>query len=81
MILMHPVSTEKAIKIMELENKITFVVDRRASKKAILNAFADEFKVKPLSVNTQIRNNKKIAVIKLGPETQAADIASKLGMM
>ena len=28
MILMHPVSTEKATKIMELENKITFVVDR-----------------------------------------------------
>ena len=81
MILLYPVSTEKAIKIMEIENKMTFVVDKRASKEAILNAFAEEFKIKPVSVNTQIRNNKKIAVIKIGPENQASDIASKLGMM
>ena len=81
MILLYPVSTEKAIKIMEMENKITFVVDKRASKEAIANSFAEEFGVKPSSINTQIKNNKKIAVIKLKPENQAADIASKLGLM
>ena len=81
MILLYPVSTEKAIKIMEIENKMTFVVDKRASKASIMNAFTEEFKVRPLSVNTQIKNNKKIAIIKLKPENQAVDIASKLGLM
>lgn len=81
MILLYPVSTEKAIKIMETENKITFVVDKRASKMSIANAFTEEFKIKPLSVNTQLKKNKKIAVIKLNQENHAADIASKLGLM
>ena len=43
-ILLYPVSTEKAIKMMEIENKIIFVVDMRASKTEIINAFQEEFK-------------------------------------
>jgi len=81
MILQYPVSTEKAIKIIETENKLTFVVDRRTTKKDIAKAFQEEFKIKPLTINTQIKNNKKIAYIKLKPENPALDIATKLGLM
>ncbi len=81
MILKYPVATEKAVKIIETENKLTFVVDRRATKKDIAMAFEKEFKTKPISVNTQIKHNKKIAYIKLRPETPALDIAIKLGLM
>jgi len=80
-ILKYPVATEKAVKIIETENKLTFVVDKRATKKDIAEAFEKEFKIKPLNVNTQIRHNKKIAYIKLKTETPALDIATKLGLM
>lgn len=81
MILQHPISTEKAIKMIETENKMAFIVDKRASKAEIMNAFQEEFKVKPLSVNTHIKRNKKIAYVKLKPENQAIDIATRLGLM
>lgn len=81
MILLYPVSTEKAIKIMETENKITFVVDMRASKTEIINAFQEEFKIKPISVNTHVRKSKKFAYIKLKQETPAIDVATRLGLM
>lgn len=81
MILVHPISTEKAIKMIETENKIAFVVDKRATKTDIINAFQEEFKIKPISINTQIKKNKKIAFIKLKPENQAIDVATKLGLM
>lgn len=81
MILKYPVATEKAVRIIETENKLTFVVDRRATKKEIAEAFEEEFKIKPVSINTQIKRNKKIAYIKLKPETPALDVATKLGLM
>ncbi len=81
MILLYPVSTEKAIKMMETENKITFVVDMRASKTEIINAFQEEFKIKPTSVNTHVKKSKKYAYIKLKQETPAIDVATRLGLM
>lgn len=81
MILQYPLSTEKAVKMIEAENKIIFVVDRRASKKEIAKAFETQFKIKPLSINTMIKSNQKTAIIKLKPENQAIDIATKLGLM
>ena len=80
-ILLYPVSTEKAIKMMEIENKIIFVVDMRSSKTEIINAFQEEFKIKPISVNTQVKRSKKFAFIKLKQETPAIDIATRLGLM
>lgn len=80
-ILITPITTEKAIRAIELENKISFVVDTRATKPQIAEAIKDMFKVKITKINVQIRNNKKIATIKLGAETPAIDIATKLGLM
>ena len=80
-ILLEPLTTEKVIRQIELENKITFVVDRKATKEEIKKELEKTFKAKVLDVNTQIRNNQKIAFIKLKPETPAIDIATKLGIM
>jgi len=80
MILIKPITTEKAIKLLETENKISFIVDRRATKKEIAKEFEEKFKVKVKAINTMIRSNKKIAIIKLSPETPAIDIATKLGI-
>lgn len=81
MILQYPIATEKAVKLIEAENKITFVVDRKASKAKIKAAIEKEFEVKVDSIKTEVRKNKKIAYIKLKADFPALDIATKLGLM
>ncbi len=80
-ILICPLTTEKAIKMIEIENKMTFVVNRKSTKAEIAEAITKSFKSKVKSINVQIRNNKKIAFIKLKSETPAIDIATKLGII
>lgn len=81
MALLHPVATEKTIRAVELENKITFVVDKNSTKPEIAREIENSFKVKVEKINLMIRKNKKIASIKLKPESHAIDIATKLGIM
>ncbi len=81
MILKYPLRTEKAVKLIEIENTILFVVDRNANKKQIAEEIGRQFNVNVESINTEIRNNKKIAYIKLKKESPAIDIATKLGLM
>ncbi|MDO8642328.1 MAG: 50S ribosomal protein L23 [Candidatus Woesearchaeota archaeon] len=81
-IILHPVSTEKSIRLMESENKLVFVVDRRADKPAIKKAIEALFKTKVANVNTQITSKgEKRAVVQFSKETPAIDIATQLGMM
>ena len=80
-VLLNPITTEKAVRQIELENKISFVVDMRATKGQIATALKEMFKAKIAKINVQVRNNKKIAVIKLKQDSPAIDIATKLGMM
>jgi len=81
MILQYPLTTEKAVKMIEAENKIVFVVDRRATKPEIKKSLEKEFNIKVENVKTEIRQNKKIAYIKLKKEFKAIDLATKLGLM
>ncbi|MFH1823392.1 MAG: 50S ribosomal protein L23 [archaeon] len=80
-VLIEPLSSEKVIKMLELENKMVFRVDRRARKTDIKKEFEETFKVKVVKINMQIRNNKKIAYIKLDKKNPAINIATKLGMI
>ncbi|MEM1535886.1 MAG: 50S ribosomal protein L23 [Candidatus Pacearchaeota archaeon] len=81
MILIEPVTTEKALRMIELENKIVFVVKRDAKKQEIKKEVEEIFNVKVEKVNVHIKKNKKIAFIKLKKETPAIDVATKLGIM
>ncbi|MBS1266246.1 MAG: 50S ribosomal protein L23 [Candidatus Woesearchaeota archaeon] len=81
-IIKYPISTEKSIRLMEAENKIVFVVDRKANKPEIKKAVEDMFKVKIIKVNTHItQDGEKKAYIRLDDETPAIDIATQLGLM
>ncbi|MEM5778526.1 MAG: 50S ribosomal protein L23 [Candidatus Aenigmatarchaeota archaeon] len=81
-ILLYPLLTEKAIEKIEKENKIIFVVSRKANKRQIKWATEKAFNVKVVKVNTIIdRKGRKKAWIKLSKEFSAADIATKLGML
>lgn len=78
----YPLSTEKSIRLMESENKLVFVVDRKATKADIKKAIESLFKAKVEGVNTFIAmDGKKRAYIKFKKETPAIDIATELGLM
>ncbi|MEM5802144.1 MAG: 50S ribosomal protein L23 [Candidatus Aenigmatarchaeota archaeon] len=81
-ILKYPLITEKTVGLVEKENKITFIVDRKANKKQIKEAFEKVFEVKVDKINTVITfKGEKKAIIKLKPEHKAADVAVKLGII
>ena len=81
-IIKHPISTEKAVRLMESENKLTFIVDRKSKKGDIKKALEELFKIKIIKINTLILpSGKKKAYVKLSPETPAIDIATQLGLI
>jgi large subunit ribosomal protein L23 len=81
-ILKYPYATEKSVALIEKENKIVFIVDRKATKKQIKEAFEKLFEVKVQSVNTLITlKGEKKAFIKLDPKFKASDVALKLGII
>ncbi|WP_309493649.1 50S ribosomal protein L23 [Candidatus Hecatella orcuttiae] len=81
-VILHPVITEDAVALIETENKLVFVVDRRAGKEQIKRTVETLYKVGVEKVNTVItpRGQKK-AFIKLKPEFKASEIAIKLGIL
>jgi len=78
---MKIISTEKAVRLIELNNTLIAEVDRRQSKAEIKKEIEDVFNVKVDLINTLIRANKKIAYVKLNKKDPAIDIATRLGMI
>lgn len=82
MIIKAPLSTEKSIRLMEYENKLVFLVDKKATKSQIKQELEALFDVKVVSVNTMIGpNGKKKAYVTLSEQTPAIDLATKLELM
>lgn len=81
-IVKHPVMTEKAMRMVEDENKLVFIVDRRANKRSIKRAIEELFDVRVEKVRTVItlRGEKK-AIVKLSKEYKAVDVAVRLGLL
>lgn len=81
-IVKYPISTEKAIRLMESDNKLVFVVDQKANRQEIKEAVEKIFNIKIEKVNTLIdRQGNKRAIVRLAPESAALDVATNLGMM
>jgi large subunit ribosomal protein L23 len=81
-VIKYPLSTEKAIRIMESENKLVFAVELNAKKPEIKEAVEKTFKVKVEKVSTFLTSKgKKRAYVKLSQETPALDVATDLGLM
>lgn len=77
-ILLYPITTEKAISMIEFSNQLTFVVNPKANKVQIKEEIEKLFKVKVGRINTKITpKGQKHAYIKL-KEGKADDIASAL---
>ncbi len=74
--------TEKSVGLVEKENKIVFVVDRKATKEKIQQAVEQAFEVKVDKVNViNTPKGEKKAFVKLKPEYKAIDVAVKLGIV
>ncbi len=80
-IIKNPLMTEKAVRLMESENKLIMIVDKKASKPEIKKAVEEIFKVKVVKVNTLIQKNKKKAYVELSKDTPAINVATQLGLM
>jgi large subunit ribosomal protein L23 len=81
-VIKHPMTTEKSIRLLESENKLVFIVERKATKQDIKKAVESMFNVKVESVNTLVTlKGKKKAYVKLNQGTPAIDIATQLGML
>lgn len=76
-----PVISEKAVRLIELNNTLVFQVDRRSSKNEIKKEIEQAFNIKVDKINSLIRKNKKYVYIKLDPKNLAIDVATKLGMI
>ncbi len=81
-IIIRPLQTEKALRLIEQHNTLTFIVRRDATKPEIKKAVEELFGVKVVKVNTLItpRGEKK-AYVKLAPEYKATDVAARLGIL
>ncbi len=81
-VIKHPLSTEKSIRLMESENKLIFVVSEKATKSDIKQALESIFKVKVDRVNTFNSNTgEKRAYVRFNKQFPAIDIATQMGMM
>jgi large subunit ribosomal protein L23 len=75
------VITQDTVSLVEKENKITFIVDIKATKKQIKDAVERLYEVKVEKVNTLITPlGEKKAFVKLKPEYSASELAVKLGI-
>ncbi|MBD3318618.1 50S ribosomal protein L23 [Candidatus Woesearchaeota archaeon] len=81
-IIKHPLATEKAIRLMEAENKLVFVVSRKATKEQIKKAVAELFKSKVSAVNVHnTHKGVKRAYVTFAADTPAIDVATDLGVL
>ncbi|AAZ12582.1 60S ribosomal protein L23a, putative [Trypanosoma brucei brucei TREU927] len=81
-IIRYPLTTDKAMKKIEENNTLTFIVDSRANKTEIKKAIRKLYQVKTVKVNTLIRpDGLKKAYIRLSASYDALDTANKMGLV
>ncbi|ESR37984.1 hypothetical protein CICLE_v10029426mg [Citrus x clementina] len=81
-ILKYPLTTESAMKKIEDNNTLVFIVDIRADKKKIKDAVKKMYDIQAKKVNTLIRpDGTKKAYVRLTPDSDALDVANKIGII
>lgn len=81
-IIKFPLTTEAAMKKIEDNNTLVFIVHTRANKYHIKASVKKLYDVDVLKVNTLIRpDGKKKAYVRLTRDYDALDIANKIGII
>lgn len=82
LVIVYPMMSEDTVKLIESENKITFIVHNKSTKHDIRRAVEELYDVKVTRVFTLTTpEGKKKAYVKLGPESKASELAVKLGIL
>ena len=79
--ILKPVTSEKAVKLIDLDNTLIFETGMNSRKEQIKKEIEKIFNVKVDKIRTSIRRNKKYVFAKFAKENPAIDIATKLGMI
>ncbi|HXQ79472.1 MAG: 50S ribosomal protein L23 [Thermoplasmata archaeon] len=79
-IILHAYVTEKSMDEMERQNKLEFVVDRRANRAQIRAAIEGIYQCKVEKITTKIVRVGKIATIRFTKEFSAEDIGGRAGV-
>merc|ERR1712162_85278 len=81
-ILKYPLTTESAMKKIEENNTLVFIIDVRASKVQIKEAIKKMYDIDTQKINTLIRpDGHKKAYVRLTQDYDALDVANKIGII
>merc|ERR1712178_552317 len=81
-IVRFPLTTESAMKKIEDNNTLVFIVDPKANKYQIKKAVKTLYEIDIAKDNTLIRpTGDKKAYVKLAPDYDALDVANKIGII
>jgi len=79
--MIKPITSEKAVRLIEAENTLLFETDRRRNRPEIKKELEETFKNKSWKYKDFYKRNKKYAYVKLDKKNPAIDVATKLGMI
>ncbi|KAH0509944.1 60S ribosomal protein L23a [Microtus ochrogaster] len=81
-IIKFPLTTESAMKKIEDNNTLVFIVDVKTNKHQIKQAVKKLYDIDVAKVNTLIRpDGEKKAYVRLAPDYDALDVANKIGII
>ena len=79
-VIISPAATEKTMIQSQTENKLTFMVVRKATKKQIKEEVEKQFNIKVEKVNVLYTKRGKKAVIKIAKDVNAEEIGERIGI-
>ena len=79
-IILHAYVTEKSMDEMERQNKLEFVVDRRANRAEIRRAVEQTYQCKVAKITVKIVRMGKIATVRFSKDFSAEDIGGRAGV-
>jgi large subunit ribosomal protein L23 len=81
-VIFYPLMTESASLMVERDNKLIFIVNKKAGKADVKRAVEELYEVKVIRITVQTTpQGEKKAFVKLHPEFKASDVAIKLGIL
>ena len=81
-IVKFPLCTESAMKQIEDNNTLTFIVDLRANKRNIAMAIKSLYEIDLVKINTLIRpDGTKKAYVRLTSDHEALEVANRIGII
>lgn len=81
-IILYPLMTERSVYMIENENKLIFIVNRKADKNEIGRAVRELYDVEADKIRTLITpKGWKKAFVKLKEGYDASDVAIRLGIL